>query len=911
VVVVEGPAGIGKSRLLAAACEEAGRAGMRVLRARGAELEREVSFGVAVELLKAPVARAGRVERERLVAGQAALERLLLEPSAEVTAEPPALIRGLYRVAVGASARRPLVIVVDDAHWADRPSLAFLAHLAVRTGELPIVVLLAIRDDERGVAENVPAALRHGPATVHVAPGALSEAAVREILAEELGGGEPAFVSACFHATAGNPFLTWELARALRVDGVDPTAAAAERVGELVPASVLHSVLSRLGRLGEDAQRVAEAAAVLGDGALLRQVTALADMGAMAAERGADELARASILAAGEPLRFAHPLIAAAVHSDMAAFARARAHRRAAGVLQAESAPVHEVAAHLALSTPEGAPDTVAILRGAAARAVSLGDPAAAARLLARAAAEPPPPADRGAVVLELARAEMLAGDPACKRHATEALERAGDDAMARAQALRVLSQVCVAQGQPIEAASALREALATVSVAEPAGQEILAEYLTAHRFTTSLFSAARTRLARIVTAARDGRMPSHPGLAAHVVLELAFAGERPDVVVALAQRTSATEAVVDPGAHGMYMGLLVQALCCIDELDTAQRLADAALNAARDKGSFMGVAAGSFHRAIASYQRGALRDALVDLEQAQAPYREGWLAAAPWPQALEAHVRLERGELDAAAAAVRLIWSAPPAPGTMTHAIALYARARMALAQHDGRAAMVDAEAAGRELVEGFGVDHPGFIPWRCTAALAALALDDRARARTLAQDALERARWSNVARAIGLALRTVAATSHGSQKVALLTEAAGALQCSPSRLERAHVLSELGRALLRAGHRHDAQRPLREALALADGMGAIPLAQAARTDLHAAGARPRRAALTGVDALTPAELRVCRLAARGATNRQIADELVVSAKTVQTHLSHAYQKLEIVSRRELPDALAMAQRP
>jgi DNA-binding CsgD family transcriptional regulator len=161
-------------------------------------------------------------------------------------------------------------------------------------------------------------------------------------------------------------------------------------------------------------------------------------------------------------------------------------------------------------------------------------------------------------------------------------------------------------------------------------------------------------------------------------------------------------------------------------------------------------------------------------------------------------------------------------------------------------------------------------------------------------------------VPRAISVALRAAAVVADDAPRVDLLSEAVEAIEASPSRLERARALAALGGALLRAGRRRDAQPPLREALALADGMGAAPLVEAVRADLRASGARPRRTAVSGVDSLTPAELRVCRLAAQGLTNRQIAQELFVTGKTVQTHLAHAYRKLDVASRRELPAALA-----
>jgi DNA-binding CsgD family transcriptional regulator len=195
--------------------------------------------------------------------------------------------------------------------------------------------------------------------------------------------------------------------------------------------------------------------------------------------------------------------------------------------------------------------------------------------------------------------------------------------------------------------------------------------------------------------------------------------------------------------------------------------------------------------------------------------------------------------------------------------------------------------------------------LPWRHTAALAALALGDHRQARLLADEELERARWCGVPRAISIALRTAAAVVGNARRIELLTEARSVAETSPSRLEHARVLLELGTALRREGRRSDSQAWLREALQLADRMGAAPLAEAARQELWATGARPRRTAFSGADALTAAERRVAQLAAAGLTNAQIAQDLFVTTKTVQTHLAHAYRKLDISSRRQLPASL------
>jgi DNA-binding CsgD family transcriptional regulator len=230
-----------------------------------------------------------------------------------------------------------------------------------------------------------------------------------------------------------------------------------------------------------------------------------------------------------------------------------------------------------------------------------------------------------------------------------------------------------------------------------------------------------------------------------------------------------------------------------------------------------------------------------------------------------------------------------------------------VSLAEREPAAALRAAEGAGALLGGEFEIDSPGFLPWRRPAALAAQALGEEGRARELAEEQLALARAAAAPRPLALSLRTAAAVGAG-DAVDLLEEARTILDDDEPRLERAHVLAELGAAMRRARRRRDCQGPLREALQLADAMGARALTETALAELRATGARPRRAAFSGVESLTPAELRVARLAAEGLTNREIAQELFVTAKTVQTHLSSVYRKLDAGSRQDLPQKLALS---
>lgn len=912
LVVVEGPTGIGKSRLLAEARATAAAHGMAVLTARGTELERDAPFGVVSELFAAALAAPRDEAGARPAPGQAALATPLFDPAVPFAEDPSALVRGLYWLTVDVASGLPggadpagLLIEVDDAQWSDRPSLSYLAYLAARIDELPAVLVVAVRSGEAAADQRTVDWLRERSGHRMLRLPALSAEAVTRMVLAGWPGAEPAFTRACAEVSGGNPFLARELLRALRADGIAPTVASAARVRSLIPDSVLRSVLARLARLGEAAGRLARAVAVLGDRALLRQARRLAGLDPEPAEKAADALADAGILAPGEPLSFAHPLIAASVYADIAAFARSRTHRRAADLLAADGAPGDAIAAHLLLARPDGDPQAVATLRGAAAQALTRGDPGAAARLLARALAEPPDPAARGQVLLDLANAEIEQGDAGAAGRIDEALRlsRAPAD---RVRALTALGRLRFNLGQHEAAAAAMDEALALLPADDPALAPLLVSYLTATTFRSSLHPLGAGRLRPLIEAARAGEPPDDPGLLAHLVLRLAFAAEPAECVRALARRATAADPLVDPASLGILTGLVVQALCTADELAEAERICESALAAARRRGSLLSFTMASYHRAIGRYHRGELTDALADLDQTMLAAREGWTAGDAWHGGLRIHIQVERGDLAAARDALAL--TAGAAPGSMDLPIALFARARLALAEGRPDAALADAEQAGRILAGGFGIDHPGFVPWRRTAALAALALGQADRARFLAGELLERARWSGTARALGLALRTQAAVGPAGQRLSLLAQAAETLDRSPSALERAHALVELGAARRRAGQRPAAEPPLRRGLQLADRIGAAPLVQTARRELHALGLRPRRPAVTGPGALTPTERRVAELASSGLTNRQTAEALFVTVKTVETHLARAFSKLGISTRTELTRVIGAA---
>jgi DNA-binding NarL/FixJ family response regulator len=340
------------------------------------------------------------------------------------------------------------------------------------------------------------------------------------------------------------------------------------------------------------------------------------------------------------------------------------------------------------------------------------------------------------------------------------------------------------------------------------------------------------------------------------------------------------------------------------DELETALAQCDALIDIARPRGWLIALAHGCMFKAMALVRAGEIRDAEPEARLAF-DYK---LPVAPAPAMLWCltflvDVLVESDDLSGADAALTAAGqqAAPPA-GALPTPLLLQSRARLRLAQHRPEAALADARAAAVAVAE-LGLRHPVFATWRVEAAEALVALGENPEAQRLAREQLELSEQLGTPGARGSALRVLARTEP--EPIPLLERAVELLADSPARLEHTRALVGLGAALRRANRRADARVPLRRALDQADHGGMLLLARRAREELNAVGARPRRSALSGPGSLTPAEQRVVQLAARGHGNRAIAERLYVTQRTVETHLTHAFQKLDISSRAELAGVL------
>ena len=858
-------------------------------------------FGVARRLFE-PIVR----ERPDLLgAGLAAVAGPVFDGRLRDAADAAAtltngLITLLHAALAGSPAGEapsPLLLVVDDLQWVDGTSLLFLAELAGRIEEVGVGVALGIRSGDPSVDPGLVHRIRGAPQARILEPPALTDGAIASIVERELGDGSDASVRLVAHATAGNPLLVTELVATVRSGGhgLQDEQDLNVALGAVVPAAVARFTLVRLEALGPQANALARAAALLSE-APLQLVAQLAGLGIEEAEAAADALAARRILAAGEPVRFEHPLIAAAVASLLTPFKRSGMHRRAAELLDVAGQDADVVAVHLLEARAQGDAWTTGVLRRAAVSALARGEPAVAAGLLARALAEPPPPGERGDVMVELARAQAAAGDRGAIERFQAALEHVHDGDV-RVDAWHNLSRLLSLCGDFEGAVGAACRGRAELPDDDPRAERLLADELAAVVLLPERSAELQERTRAMVQATRAGAPPRAPGLLAHLVLQLGWRGEDLDLIPGLARRAVAAGPLVVPDTRGVGVMHVAGALTWIDDLSGAAGLLDAAIARAGELGDALTQLALRTSRAWAHYYAGELTLAQrqLDLVIGAASGWDAHLGLAGGPLAM---VALERDDLVAARAGAALAALAPAPFGYIGGCVTLAA---------GNASAALDAITAAGEQLQSLGMGNPTAVPWRSWAALAARRLGQEERARALADTELARARELGVARGLGVALRVAALCSVPVPSLELLEQSVVVLEASPSRLELVRSLVDLGAAQRRARQTLDARATLARALELADEMGALALARQARLELRAAGARPRRAARTGAGALTAGELRVAELAAGGISTREIAVQLVLSPRTVDGHLAAVYRKLGIGSRRELATKLVV----
>jgi DNA-binding CsgD family transcriptional regulator len=905
LAVIEGDPGIGKTTLLDAALGGAAEDGVTLLRGRGGELERDLTFGVVRQVLEG--ALRGRALGAAATPASALLGAQSRSSAALAPAEQdePSLVHALYWATADLAAEGPLCVAVDDAHWSDAASLRWLAYLARRLDELPVALVVAARTGEPGAPQTLLDALAEQAraAGTLLRPSALSAPASEALVRSEAGAHADERLCREVHELAGgNPLFVREVAASVAAGGT--VAADDEAAHSLRAGTLARSVLHRLDALPPEATGIARAVAVLDRDASLAHAAAVAGVDADAAAHAADALAAARILAPGRPLRFLHPIVRTALYEAFPVAERGRWHARAARLLDEAGEPAARAVPHLLAAEPFGDAAAVRLLRDAAA---TEPDPRRAAALLRRALEEPPPAAERPGLLLALGQAEMRAYDPAAIEHLLLGRD-SSEDPDERLRATHALARAWTLDPNPEAALEWVRGELASLDSGAAADH--------ADRSDPGL--AREVRLALIALETIRGDVTPEQAAARRAEAQGAATPAERYLLAALAYKATdhgtATDAaelaelalaggLTAEGIRGTGAILVLAALMNADEVERAAEVARGALDLARRSGDVSGAALALTMHADVAFRRGALADAEAESREALEMADEHALAWAE-PVAIATLIETlgEQGRGDEADAVLASRELTDWQQGTARAALYLHARARLRLAQDRREEALDDFRASG-EVMRRYGVDNPAVQGWRSGAAEALLRMGRHDEARALAAEELELGTAFAARHALGASLRVLGLTESSIDR---LREAVGALEPSPSRLLRARALVDYGAALRRAGERAASRDPLREGLDLAHRCGASQLAAHAEQELAASGARPRRRAISGVEALTPSQLRIAEMAAEGLSNRDIAQALFLSIRTVENQLRQAYLKLDIGSRRDLRQALA-----
>jgi DNA-binding CsgD family transcriptional regulator/tetratricopeptide (TPR) repeat protein len=907
VLALAGEPGIGKTRLLTALCERADERDCLVLEGRAAELERDLPFGLFVDALDDYVDALGR-EPLRPLQGRLAdlggiLPCLADEGPAPLQAERHRSHHALRSLLELLAARMPVVLALDDLHWADEASLELLAYLLRRRPRGPVLIALGFRPHQAApelVAALEVAARDGGFQRVELGP--LSRAEADELLGQA--------AHELYRESGGNPFYLEQLARSEARAG---PGADVPGVGE-VPREVASALRGELGQLSERARSLAEGAAVAGDPLDFELGAVAAGIGDGEALEALDELVERGLLRATSVprrFRFRHPIVRRAVYEGAPPGRRLLAHARLADHLEASgSAPVNW-AHHVERSAQADDERAIAVLTeaGRAAEATAPGSAArwfgAALRLL--------PPGDgarRLELLIPLATALGSAGHLDESRAALlEALDQLPADAWSeRARLTAFCAAVEQLLGRRRDAQERLTRTLrALPGRPGPEACELQIE-LAVDAFWKSDFEGASRQAGAAFDLARELAAPDLTALAAAVGAFSDYCtGRLADAETHRAASAALVEAMSDAelserldapynlGWAEYFLGYSAEA---IDHLERGMRVARAT-----GRGQF--IVPMMVAQAWALGQRGRLGDAVeaaqtaVDAARLTSPQLLSW--------ALMGHcwAVLPTGDLPAAMASGEesVAIAASLEPSVLTRA----AHAHFAAVCLEAG----DVDRCREQMAAAGAPDFPLIEPGRRCLWYEVLTRAELREGRTDAAAA-----WAARGEAVREAAPPVAALS-ADRAVALVrlacgdtsgaaraaASAVGACDGLPLQLGRSLIVA--GRALATSGDTAAAIGELERAERELAALGAWHYRDEAARELRRLGrqvSRPaRRGSGEGVEALSERERQIAELVAAGHTNRQIADQLFLSTRTVERHLSHVFHKLDVSSRAQV----------
>ena len=929
ILCVAGEPGIGKTRLLAEVAARAGQRGCLVLEGGTAEFEGELPFGVLVDALEEHLESLAPSAYQRLatedlgeLAGVFPALRSLDPKSDQPTtaAERFRAHRAVCALLEHLAVSRPLLLGLDDLHWADGASLELVSHLLRRRPRAALLVAVAFRRGQvdRALESTIQRGLRETDAWIDLGP--LPRAEAQTLVA----GAGPADYGSLYEASGGNPFYLLELAR-MGMQGERPWTA-----GDVagVPDAVALATVGELEALSPRARRLAQVAAVAGDPFELDLALATAEMSEADVLDGLDELLDSDMVrstSVPRRFRFRHPLVRRAVYEACPPGSRIATHHRSARALEARRAPASARAHHVEHSARHGDMAAVSVLRDAG-RSASTRAPESAARWFA-AALSLLPERDRDPERLELLT--QLAASQAATGRLEESRDSllesidltAGGNTTTRVQLVGAVAGIEQMLGHHEKARARLTAALAELSDTSSTEAVELMLHLASGDFYRMDYDGMRRWGTRALGVA-ESLGPSHTA-ASLAVLAVAAALDGP---IGEAEARRAQAAVLVDALNDEQL---------VDRLDAVATLSAADLYLHRYES-----AAGHARRGLAIARtagRGELVPFLVPVlvtvlhtngqigeaaellgEAVDAARLSRNAEALGWNLLSQAYVAVAAGDLDLALSAAQESVEATRAlDDRLVHTYARWAFASALLESGDSRAAIdvLLTTAGGEELPRIPLGWRPHYFELMTRSWLGHERLaEGRVAAGWAAASAQQVGLEAGTAVAGRAAAAVALAAGDGGTAAELALAAAGAFDAIGARVDGARARTLAGRALMATGEREAAAAELERAARALDSYGARRYCDEAEHELRRLGRRfGRRTRASrpdgqGVETLTQRELEVAQLVVERRTNPEIAHALVLSEKTIETHLRNIFRKLGVSSRFDVARAVESA---
>lgn len=905
IVVLDGEAGIGKTRMLDEALSQAHARRWGVLSMSCEELERERPFGALRRVLDQKTALHddvrpllempsddGAGERAHGLGGTAELQFAIADAGAEF----------IERRAAGGS----LLLAVEDVHWADPSTILALHRIARLVEQYPLALVVTVRPLPRSAELQALLDDLAAIGACRIALSPLDLAAVAALVSKLVAGDPGASLLRQLEGAAGNPLFVMELAAALAQEGL------LERVGGKVEASrqVLSpslrlTILRRLGFLARETLELLRMASVLGSPFALRDLSALVGRRTAELLPALDPALDAGLVVeAGRRLAFRHELVRDAIYGDLPEAVRSRLHAEVAAILIEGGAPPSEAASHLSLGASAGDTQAIEWLLRAGQQSMSRA-PSVAVELLEKAnELADDDRALRDRIRTELIQALVWAGCPEKAEAVARGLLAEGVDLSLDAAALFGLSQALSGQGKFRQGAAQAERAARSLPLTDPRAAVLLKEAARC-RFLSGDFR----RAAAIAHEARTAADMASDVVTASWAVELQAGGRLAlgscEEGLKLARQAYELGAPVRGEAarqvHPHHA--LAPALLEFDELDEAQAVINEGMLRAEAFGDLHGSSRyhawlGRLHFLSGDWDR-AIIDLETSLSLADEVQRRGLVIA---EQSTLVRIALHRGELaHAESVFARMRQRVKDAGPQYDLSLMLLTAALLHETREQPDRALALLEDARAWIIGSGARLHYRWIgPDYVRLAMGA---DAEQRARAVTNEVERIASDLRTPAARGTALRCRGLVERDRD---VLREAVTALRASPRHVECALACEEAATAAADAGERAHARQLFAEAAATFERVGAardLSRVEAALRKLGVSRGRrgPRDRAREGWDSLTPTEQRVAALVAEGLSNPAIGERLFVSRRTVQTHVSHVFEKLGLSSRAEL----------